>query len=317
MTGTPDTTRAGILFVLAAMLLISINDMLIKSLSGDYPLHELVFARTFIGIIFSFMILQLEGGIGLLRTAQPGLHALRALLVVLANSLFYAAIVVMPIATANAIYFVAPLIVTLLSIPVLGERVGPRRLAAVVAGFGGVLLMVLPELMGQAEGIGWAAVLPMLAAAGYAGMAVLTRKLGHTTRASALSIYLQAAFLIVSIAFFLIAGDGRFVDASSNDSLYFLLRPWVWPEQADLWPMAGLGLVSAGVGYTMSQAYRMANASTVAPFEYVLLIFSLFWGWTIFGEWPQPFVFAGAAVIIAAGVYIWLRDDTKVPVRRS
>ncbi len=317
MTAAPDTTRLGILAVLAAMFFISINDMLIKALSGDYPLHELVFARTAIGIGFSFLILQLEGGVHLLKTAQPWLHVLRALLVVLANSAFYAAIVVMPIATANAIYFISPLFVTLLSIPVLGEKVGPRRILAVLAGFGGVLLMILPQMGSEEGSLGWVVVLPMLAAAGYAGMAVLTRKLGQASRASALAIYLQAAFLLVSIGFFLVAGDGRFVDASSNASLVFLLRPWVWPETADLLPMAGLGVLSAAVGYTASQAYRLASASVVAPFEYVLLIFSLFWGWTVFGEWPRPSVFAGAAVIIAAGVYVFLRENRPAPVRQG
>jgi len=317
MTIAPDTTRLGILFVLAAMLFISVNDMLIKALSGDYPLHELVFARTLIGIGITFIILHYEGGLKLLRTSQPWLHVLRAMMVVMANSAFYAAIVVMPIATANAIYFVAPLFVTLLSIPILGEQVGPRRMAAVLVGFGGVLLMIVPQMANGSGELGWVVLLPVLAAAGYASMAVLTRKLGQSSRASALSIYIQAAFLIVSILVYLIAGDGRFVDQDSGDSMVFLLRAWVWPETADLLPMAGLGVLSAAVGYTASQAYRLARASVVAPFEYVLLIFALFWGWTVFGEWPEPMVFVGAAVIIAAGVYVFLRENRPVPVRRG
>jgi S-adenosylmethionine uptake transporter len=251
-----------------------------------------------------------------LRTARPGLHILRAVLVVIANSALYAAIVVMPLATANAIYFVSPLIVTLLSIPVLGEAVGPRRLGAVVLGFGGVLLMIVPQLTAQEGAIGWAVLLPILAASGYAGMAVLTRKLGQTSRASALAIYLQAAFLVVSLMFFVVAGDGRFVDLNSNDSMVFLLRAWVWPAQADLLPLFGLGLLSAVVGYAMSQAYRLSRASDVAPFEYSLLLFALFWGWTIFGEWPAPTVFIGAGIIISAGFYIFLRENKPKPLRR-
>ena len=316
MNTASDTSRLGILFILVGMFLISLNDMLIKSLSGDYPLHEIVFIRSGIGIIFAFLILQFEGGLSLLRTAHPKLHILRAVLVVLANSAFYGAIVAMPLATANAIYFVAPLIVTVLSVPVLGETVGPRRLAAVVIGFCGVLLMIVPQMSGGADGIGWAVLLPVLAAAGYAGMAVLTRKLGQSSRASALAIYLQAAFVLISLAFFVVAGDGRFVDEASNPSMVFLLRAWVWPAAEDLWPMVGLGLLSAVVGYCMSQAYRLSRASVVAPFEYALLIFALFWGWTIFGEWPTPTVFAGAAIVIAAGLYVFLRENRDKPLRR-
>jgi S-adenosylmethionine uptake transporter len=316
MTATPEASRIGILFILVGMFFISVNDMLIKALSGEYPLHQIVFARSSIGIVFSVVILQLEGGWHLLRTAHPGLHVLRAVLVVFANSAFYAAIVVMPLATANAIYFVSPLIVTLLSIPVLGEIVGPRRIAAIVVGFGGVLLMIIPQMTAAEGAVGWAVLLPIMAASGYAGMAVLTRKLGQTSRASALAIYLQMAFLVVSMMFFMVAGDGRFVDGASNPSMTFLLRAWIWPTTADLWPMLGLGLLSAAVGYSMSQAYRLTRASVVAPFEYSLLIFALFWGWTIFGEWPRASVFAGAAVIISAGIYIFLRENKPRSVRR-
>ncbi|WP_373488145.1 DMT family transporter [Blastomonas sp.] len=312
----PCTAQLGILLMVTAMFCISLNDMVVKSLAGSYPLHQIVFARTGLGILFSIIFLQLEGGFPLLRTTQVGLHIFRALLVVLGNSLFYAAIVAMPLATANALYFVAPLFVTLLSIPVLGERIGPRRLLAVLVGFAGVLLMLWPQMRGGADSVGWIALLPLGAAASYAGMSVLTRKLGQFSRASALAIYLQAAFLIVSIGFYLVAGDGRFVGPDTSGPLTFLLRAWVWPASGDIVPMMGLGLLSAIIGYSMSQAYRIASAAVVAPFEYVLLIFALFWGYTIFGEWPVPEVLMGAAIIIAAGVYVFWRENRPGPAPR-
>lgn len=298
----------GIAFILAAMFCISVNDMLIKSLSGGYPLHQIVLIRSIIGVAISFLFLSFEGGLAALRTGAPGLHGLRALLVVFANSAFYAALVAMPLATANALYFVAPLFVTLLSIPVLGERVGPRRLLAVLAGFGGVLVMLAPQFAGTGDGPGWLAVLPMLAAAGYAAMSVLTRKLGQASPASALAIYLQSAFIVVSLVVFAVAGDGRFAALVESESLRFLLRPWVVPAPQDFLPLGGLGVLSGLIGYSISQAYRSADASLIAPFEYVLLVFALGWGWAVFGEWPQPAVFAGAAIIIAAGIYLALRE---------
>ncbi len=313
MTMPPITTsQLGIFCMITGMFCISLNDMFVKALSGDYPLHQIVFARTVIGLLITLVLLRLEGGFALLRTGQSGLHLLRALLVVFANSAFYAAIVAMPLATANALYFVAPLLVTLLSIPVLGEPVGPRRMMAVVVGFAGVLLMLWPQLRGGTDSVGWVAVLPLLAAAGYAGMSVLTRKLGRATRASALAIKLQLAFIVVSSGFYLVAGDGRFVTPDSNDSMRFLLRAWVWPQFQDLWVMLALGVLSAVVGYTMSQAYRLASAAVVAPFEYILLVFALFWGWTVFGEWPVIEVLIGAAIIIAAGIYIFWRENRRV-----
>ncbi|APE43688.1 hypothetical protein BOO69_09880 [Sulfitobacter alexandrii] len=308
--------RLGIFCMLAGMFLISVNDMLIKSLSGGYPLHQLVLLRSCVGLVFTLFLLRLEGGWRLLRTGRPALHVLRALLIVFANSMIYAAIVAMPLATANALYFVAPLFVTLLSIPILGEPVGPRRFAAIGLGFAGVLLMMAPQLAGGEDALGWVVVLPVLAAAGYATMSVLTRKLGATSRASALALHMQIAFILVSVTVFVVAGDGRFAEGTQNESIRFLLRAWTWPPRADVLPIALLGLVAAAVGYLMSQAYRLSPASAVAPFEYSLLIYALFWGWTIFGEWPAPMVFLGATVVIGSGIYVFLREGERKSARR-
>ena len=294
------------------MFFVSFNDMLIKTRAGEYALHQIVLTRSLVGVVLTALMLPAEGGLALLRTDRPALHILRALLIVFANSSMYAAIVAMPLAKATAIYFVAPLFVTLLSIPVLGEKVGPRRFVAIGVGFAGVLLMIAPQLTGTAapqDALGWLVVLPVMGAAGYASMSVLTRKLGSTSRASALAMHLQLAFLGVSIAMWAVAGDGRFAQAGQSESVNFLLRAWVWPTAGDLLPMCALGVTSALVGYLMTQAYRLSRASAVAPFEYVLLIYALFWGWSVFGEWPEPMVFVGAGVIIAAGIYVFVREN--------
>ena len=300
-----------IAFMCGGMLCISINDMVVKSLSGDYPLHQLIFLRSFVAMSLTIGFLMMEGGFAQIRVSQPHLHLLRAALIMMANSCFYAAIVAMPLAMATAIYFVAPLFVTLLSIPILGERVGPRRIAAVTVGFCGVLIILMPELR-TVSGIGWVVLLPIIAAAGYAGMSVLSRKLGATTTASVLSFWVQSAFIFSGVVFYVVAGDGRFADRPGvSESAAFLLRAWVWPEPQDWVWFCLLGLIAGVVGYVMSQAYRLAAASTVAPFEYMLLIYALFWGWLIFGEWPPGTVFIGAAVVIASGVYIVWRERAR------
>jgi S-adenosylmethionine uptake transporter len=308
-----DATGRAIAFILAAMLCISVNDMTIKQLSGGYPLHQMVFVRSAIGIGFSLILVQFEGGWRILKTRRPGLHLLRALLLVFANMTFFAGLAVLPLATATALFFVAPLFITLLSIPVLGEPVGPRRLAAVALGFAGVLVMMLPAAGNgdPAGGATAAMLLPVFAALGYAGMQVLTRKLGIASKASAMAVYIQGTFIVVSLVFYAVAGDGRLAEGQSNDSLVFLLRAWVWPAPQD-WPwFALLGLMSAMIGYCLSQAYRLANAATVAPFEYSALPMAVFWGWLIFDEWPGPPVLAGIALIAGAGVYVFVREGRR------
>lgn len=315
MTADAGTAvRLGILCMIGGMFCISLNDVAIKSLAGGYPLHQLVFMRSAIAVAVTLFLVRAEGGLQVLNTGRWGLHAFRSLLVLAANSFFFAAISVIPLATATALYFVAPLFVTLLSIPVLGETVGPRRFAAIGVGFVGVMIMMGPQLIGDADGLGWLVMLPVLAALFYATMSVLTRKLGGTSRASALALHIHLSFLIFGAGMYFAVGDGRFAEGVENPALDFLLRAWVWPAStADWFVIAGVGVLSAAIGYLMSQAYRLASASVVAPFEYILLIFALFWGWSIFSEWPTSTVLLGAAIVMASGIYIFLREGRTGP----
>lgn len=304
-----DAARA-IGFILLAMLAISVNDMLIKFLSGGYPLHQMVFVRSCIGICFSLLFVKLEGGFHLLRVDRPALHVLRGLLVVVANMTYFAALAVLPLAEATALFFAAPLFLTLLSIPILGERVGPWRLGAVVLGFAGVLVMLRPW-QGELDVPRLVLGLPVIAALTYALMQLLTRKLGVTAKASAMAIYIQGTFLVVSIGFFLVAGDGRLAEGLENESLVFLLRAWIWPEGRDIWLFLALGASSAVIGYSLSAAYRAADVATVAPFEYAALPLAVLWGWLVFAEWPSGPVWTGIALIAGAGLFVFLRERQK------
>jgi len=302
---------AGIVFVLLGVLAISINDMLVKQLSGGYPLHQIVFLRSAIGLGFMLVLVQAEGGWRILRTRQPGLQVIRGLMVVVSNMSFFAALAVLPLADTTALFFVAPLFITLLSIPVLGEKVGPLRIGAVVFGFLGVLIMQRPWQSSEAlQADRIVLLLPVLAALTYAGMQIMTRKLGTVSRASALAVYIQLTFIAVSGMFWLVAGDGRYAGTGSA-SVEFLLRAWVWPAAGDWKFLFGLGFLSAVVGYCLSQAYRLSDAATVAPFEYVGLPLAVLWGWLFWAELPDWEVWTGMAMIMAAGLFVFLREKQK------
>lgn len=309
MSAQIDRNTLGILFILAGVAAISVNDMLIKQLSGGYPLHQMVFIRSSVGILFSLMILRWEGGFHLLKTRTPWLHVLRGMLIVVSNMTFFAAIAVLPLADATALFFVAPLMITLLSIPLLGEKVGPWRIGAVIVGFAGVVVMMKPWAGQAALGVPRAVLfLPVIAALTYALNQLLTRRLGVTTSAAALAVWIQGTFICVSVMFWLVAGDGRFAVGLENGSLQFLLRAWVWPADGDIWFFAGLGFNSAIIGYCLSQAYRMADAATVAPFEYVGLPLAVFWGWMIWAELPDVWVSLGIVLIMGSGLFVFLRE---------
>lgn len=319
MTNALNRPGLGILFICIGTLAISVNDLLIKVLSGGYPLHQMIFMRSAIALLFTLGFVMAEGGPAILRTRTPGIHLFRGVLVVFANMTFYAAVAVLPLAQATALFFVAPLFITLLSIPVLGEKVGPLRIGAVVVGFVGVIVMQQPWKT-DLDVSRTVLLLPVVAAALYALMQVLTRRLGVTTRASALAVYIQGTFLLVSLGFYLVAGDGRFAKGVQNESLVFLLRAWTWPTPGD-WPVfIGLGLCSGIIGYCLSAAYRMADAATIAPFEYIGLPMAIFWGWVIFGDWPVVATWAGCVLIIGAGIFVFLREQAKarpLPGRRA
>jgi len=312
----PDTTQPrsslGILFIIAGMTAISLNDMMIKQLSNGYPLHQIVFTRSAIGILFGLVMVQMEGGWSILKTRQPGLHLLRALLLVIANMSYFVALAVIPLADATALFFAAPLFITVLSIPILGEKVGPLRMGAVLVGFAGVVIMQRPWESGDSIGANRIVLLlPVLSALTYAINQLMTRKLGATSKASALTIYIQAIFIVVSLGFWVVAGDGRFAEGVDNASIQFLLRAWIWPAQEDFWLFAGLGANSAIVGYCLSQAYRLSDAATVAPFEYVGLPLAVFWGWAIWSDLPVWEVWLGMVLIMGSGLFVFLREQQK------
>jgi S-adenosylmethionine uptake transporter len=315
MTPARNTSGPAIAFVLFGVLCISLNDMLIKQLSSGYPLHQIVFVRSLIALVISFVFLQFEGGLPALRTDKPMLHVLRGVLVVIANMSYFLALAVLPLADATALFFVAPLFITLLSIPLLGEKVGPLRLGAVLVGFIGVVIMQRPWEGSDTLTVSRIVLLlPVLAALTYALNQLMTRKLGVKAPASTLAIYIQGTFVIVSVMFFLVAGDGRFAQDTTNPSVQFLLRAWIWPAEGDRLVFVGLGINGALIGYSLSQAYRLADAATVAPFEYIGLPLAVFWGLVAFGDLPTWEVWTGIALILASGLFVFFRE--RIEARR-
>jgi len=299
------------LYVFLGMLCISINDLFVKQFSKNYPLHEIIFIRSLIAILFTLLLVKSEGGLKILKTQQPIQHALRAVAIFLCNMIFFSAIATLPLATATALFFVAPIFITLLSIPLLGEKVGIRRLLAVIIGFLGVFIMMKPNTWTMSDIPPFIYFLPVIAAVLYALMQIMTRKLSKSSKPAALAFYIQLAFVIFSLIFGLIFGDGKLADVSSNTSLQFIFKGWAFPKTSDLPYFFALGCLAAGVSYFMSKAYSTAAAASVAPFEYVLLPLSIFWGWTFFGDIPDLYILTGIIFVVGSGFYVLIREKKK------
>ncbi len=315
-TKTSDRAAAiGALWALGAVFCFSTNDVLVKFLSGDYPLYELMFIRSLTGLTFILCVfVPLSGGLKSLRTKRLGVHIVRGLCVVFANFTFFLGLAALPLADAVAIFFISPMLISILSVYVLGETVGPRRWAAIGFGLLGVLIVLRPGT----SAFQIASLLPLLAAFGYALLHILTRKIGGTENATAMTFYIQATFFAVSTIAGLTLGHGQF-NVFDHQSAQFLLTAWVWPSPRDFMFAMALGIISSGGGFMISEAYRKSEAAFIAPFEYIAMPLAVFWGYTVFDELPDFIALSGIALIIASGlVLIWreaLSRKTPSPKR--
>ncbi len=297
----------GIFCVVAAVLIFSTQDMAIKWLSGGYPLHEIIFIRAAVALCLTLAILvPLEGGFRSLLSPRLPLHLLRGFALVIGNMTFFTSLASLPLSEAVAIFFTAPLIITLLSVPVLGEKIGWPRLAAVFAGLAGALIVMRPG----SSAFQLAAILPLVAACAYSCMTMMTKKLGMEERASVMAFYIQLMFLLASCAMWIFFGDGRFA-GSGDPSIEFLLRAWVWPSNTDLAIICAIGFINAFGGYLISQGYRISEASMVAPFEYAAIPLAVFWSVIIWSDWPDAIAWIGILMICAAGTFVAYREGRQ------
>ena len=301
-----------IFFIVLGMVCISIQDVLIKILSDTFPLHQIIFIRSVIAIAFSISILHFQGGVMQLKTPHFKLHIIRGLLLFIANTCFFCALVTMPLAEATTLFYISPLLITFLSVIILGEKVGFRRILALVVGLFGVLLASWSNIHQNSDySLDFTFILPLVAALAYALMQVLTRHLGATAPAAVMAIYIQGILIIISFFFWMVLGDGRYSSELNNMSIEFLLRAWSFPKGNDGLLLLGCGLSSAIIGYSMAQAYRVSNPAIIAPFEYVALPLSIMWGWLVWNELPAIFSWFGILLISGAGFYIFFRENQK------
>ncbi len=270
--------------MLLAVVMFSLLDTTAKWLTRSYPVPLVIWSRYIFSLGFMLAALPWAGGLAGLRTRRPAMQTARGVLLLACTILFITAISYIPLATATAIGFISPLFVTALSIPLLGERVGRKRWAAVLAGFLGVLVIVRPG----AGAVHWATSLPIAMALCYATYQILTRMLRFSDGAYA-SLFYPA--LIGTLA------------ASAAVPFF-----WTIPRWTDLGLMALLGLFG-GIGhFLLIQAFSRAPASMLAPFAYCQIIGAAIFGYAVFGDLPDPPTWVGTAIIVASGLYVWHRE---------
>lgn len=302
-----SATTQGILALVAGIAVFSVQDLILKGLSGDYPLHQAMVLRSLVALPFHLGIVWwFDGRLTTILTPGWGRMLARGLLGFLAYTAYYLGLATMPLAETVALYFTAPLFITLAAALFLGERVSLPSAVAVAVGFAGVLLIVKPG----SAGFDLAALLPILGAFGYALYMVAARPLGRVETAAAMAFWGNLCFLLCALALSVVYGSGTLADAS-HPSMAFLTRGWVMPGAVDLALMAVCGVIAA-VGLTLlTQAYRIAPSATVAPFEYTFMFWAVLWGWLAWGDFPDALGWLGIAVIVAAGLVVIRAPGTE------
>lgn len=305
LPATRGADRLAMASLLGGIALFSIQDPIIKAMSDAYPVTETIAFRGLFALpIFTLLVVR-AGGLGLLRRHRPRVLIGRGLLMLTAYACFYLALAELPLATTVALWFTAPLFMVALSGPIAGEHPGWRRWAAVVVGFGGVLVIAHPS-----NETSWAVALPVLAGAFYATGQLVARRVGGGIPAPVISWQQNAVYLVGALAVSAVLAP--LADAGGDaGSLGFLLRPWAMPSGEDFLLLALCGPI-AGIGSTLIvYAYRTAGPGRIGVLEYSAMLWAVVWGLVVFGDLPTPWTLLGALLIAASGAYAVLRAPDR------
>ncbi len=271
--------------MLAAVALFSLMDAGLKLLAAHYPPFQVAALRGASSLPLVLAWVAGTTGLAPLFRVRWSLHLLRGVLGITMMAAFVYALRTLPLSTTYSIFFVAPLLITAMSVPLLGERVGPRRWTAIAVGLVGVLVVLRPT----GEGLrSLAALAVLLAASMYAVSAITVRVLARTDSTQSMMVWLLAMMAL---------GAGALA-----------IPDWVAIRVSDAWVILGVGVAGAFGQYAITEAFRRGEASLIAPLEYTALVWGVGLDATLWGVLPDRITWLGAAIIVASGLYLLRRE---------
>ncbi|WP_456385816.1 DMT family transporter [Profundibacter sp.] len=279
----PAQTR-GILMMILAIFAFSVLDVTAKTLTMRIGVMQTLWAR-YAGQTLVVFIIILPHLKSRLRTKYPKLQLLRAVFMLGATTFFFTGLSFLGLAESTAIMDISPVLITLGAALFLGERFGARRAFGVLAALIGAMVIIRPG----SGVLSLYALLPIAAAVCYAGFSLVTRYVGQSE-----SVW-----------------TSLFYSAALGGTIFTVLIPFYWqtPDTTAILLMIGIALLSVLPQLFLIHALRLAQASVVAPFGYVGLLFATVWGMIFFGDYPDALTYLGAFIIVAAGVYVWHREN--------
>tara|TARA_Y200000002_G_scaffold26912_1_gene20232 strand:+ start:185 stop:1120 length:936 start_codon:yes stop_codon:yes gene_type:complete len=297
--------RLGILLILLGMSFFSIQDVLIKFVILDASLLQILVLRAFLGSIILASFLYFTKRPIKLGSAYPAIAIFRGISFFIGFTLFYISLTKISLAEANSLFFVNPVFMTIFSVLILKNSIGFHRLGAIILGLLGTLLIIKPSF----TNFNWYMLLPIITAISYAISMTLSKMTSDKDNSFQQSFHIYLGGFIFG-TLISIAISNNMIKIES-EQLQFLTNPWTFLNLKLLIPMLIIAITGTIGIFSLVSAYRIGSPQTNAPFEYVLLIYSLITGYLIFGEIPDKLSLFGMALIIFSGIYIFIRESIK------
>ena len=298
--------RKGIFFVIGAMTILAIQDVLIKLVSDELSLFQIQFFRSTIGIAVIIGYQAIIHEPIRLTTAYPLLTVCRGLMFFFGYSAFYFAQSKMPIATMTVLFLVSPFFITLTSIYFFKSQVGYRRWISILIGFVGVVLICQPET-GQ---FNFYYLIPIIVALSYAFSVIIVKKTADRDTLYQQMILTYLIMGLLSGITGLLFGDGRF-DTAENSEVAFIVRSWQFVDTESTFKLFTISVLGSVGLLVLMGAYRVADPAVISPYEYSLLIWMVLLGYLVWGDVPSFNIAIGMVLIVGAGIYMFYRERIK------
>ena len=296
----------GIIFILLAMFVFSVQDSIMKYIYNFASLYEIYLIRTLVSLGIILLFLKLTKKPIIFKTQYPLLTFCRVVLFFFGFSFFYVSLTVLPLGTATALFFVTPFLITIFAKFFLKEQIGPRRWLAVVVGFIGVYIILNPDF----SNFDYMSLTPILCALCYSLSMIIIKLTSEkdSVYTQTFSFYIGA--IIISIVFYFIIGDGEY-NTINHPASQFIFREWFTNLETSMLLMVITGITASLAFIFIFTAYRIASPAVVSPFEYSILLWSSLSGWYFFNEVPDLNTIIGMLLIVFGGIYIFIREKAQ------
>ena len=303
---TPNNNPKGIVFILIAMMVFSVQDGLMKYIYNFVSLYEIYLIRTVVSFILILLFLIITKKPIVFKTQYPILTVTRVILFFFGFSSFYVSLTVLPLGTATALFFVTPFLITIFAHFFLKEEIGLRRWSAVIVGFVGVYITLNPDF----SNFNYLSLLPILCAFCYSLSMIIIKKTSDKDSVYTQTFTFYIGAIILSIIFYFVIGDGQY-NISDHPASQFIFREWFVDFNSNILLMAATGVTATLAFLFLFTAYSIASPAVVSPFEYSILFWSPLVGWLYFDEIPSLNTVIGILVIVSSGVYIFIREKVQ------